>query len=538
MNTAWGANKRAMEANRFRKALQNKEFVYTLELVPGRGAGGKTIEEAMGTAEKAVKGNLIHALSITDNAGGHPALFPNVLGREICGMGMNPIIHFTCKDKNRNQMESILYALDRIGIQNLLVMTGDYPLYGFEGKAKPVYDLDSIQALRLIKTLNDGRCIDGKAPGGGTDCPPTHFLKGCAVSPFKKLEAEVLAQYFKLCKKVESGADYIMTQVGYDARKFEEVLRFMRLQGLRVPVIGNVYILNRPVARVMNRGDVPGCVVTNDLYRTIERESKAPDKGKAARLTRAAKLIAVLRGIGYQGVHLGGPGLKYEDVEWVIQKGQEYSANWRDWVRELSFPQEDGFYLFMEDSNTGLNTDVPNFQRLHPRKKWGYGGMRFLHHFMFVPGAPLYKTARRFFEKLDGTRGEIPFTELEYWIKFASSRCQRCGDCTLSELAFLCPQSQCAKFLLNGQCGGSREGWCEVYPGKKRCLYVRAYERLRAHREEDSLKDGYIRPRDWDLAGTSSWANYFLGRDHQGMKPSPPSSKVTPPPGTGKDRSS
>ena len=506
-----------METNRFRRALENKEFVYTLELVPGRGAGGKTIAEAMAAAERAVKGNLIHALSITDNAGGHPALFPNVLGREICSLGINPIIHFTCKDKNRNQMESILYALDRIGIQNLLVMTGDYPLYGFEGKAKPVYDLDCIQALHLVKTLNDGKCIDGKAPGGGTDCLPTHFLKGCAVSPFKKLEAEVLAQYFKLWKKVESGADYIITQVGYDARKFDEVLRFMRQQGIRVPIIGNVYILNRPVARVMNRGDVPGCVVTHDLYRQIEEESRAPDKGKSARLTRAAKLVAVLKGIGYQGVHIGGPNLKYEDVEWVIRKGQEFSAGWEEWAREFSYPQEGGFYLFTEDSATGLNTDVPNFRRLHPRRKWGYRCMRLLHRFMFVPGAPLYRIASWFFEKLDGTRWEIPFTELEYWIKFATSRCMRCGDCTLSEIAFLCPQSQCAKFLLNGQCGGSREGWCEVYPGKKRCIYVRAYERLRAYREEESLKDGYIPPRDWDLAGASSWANYFLGRDHQGI---------------------
>jgi methylenetetrahydrofolate reductase (NADPH) len=91
-----------METNGFRKALEAKEFVYTLELVPGRGARGKVLEETMRMAEKAIQGGKIHALSITDNAGGHPALFPNVLGREICGMGMNPIIHFTCKDKNRN----------------------------------------------------------------------------------------------------------------------------------------------------------------------------------------------------------------------------------------------------------------------------------------------------------------------------------------------------------------------------------------------------------------------------------------------------
>ena len=80
-------------------------------------------------------------------------------------------------------------------------------------------------------------------------------------------------------------------------------------------------------------------------------------------------------------------------------------------------------------------------------------------------------------------------TEIEYWIKFISSRCRRCGDCTLAELAFLCPQSQCPKFLFNGQCGGSSEGWREVFPGRKRkCIYVRAYERLKTYGEEESLQ--------------------------------------------------
>ena len=490
--------------------------------MPGRGSRGKTQEEILSLAEKAARGKLIHTVSITDNAGGHPALFPNILGREICRMGLNPLIHFTCKDKNRNQIESILYALDRLGIQNLLAMTGDYPLYGFEGKAKPVYDLDSIQLLRLIDRMNAGRCIDEKAPGGGKDCPPTRFFKGVAVSPFKKLESEVFAQYFKLLKKVGTGADFIITQVGFDARKFDELLRFLRQQSLTTPVLGNVYILTRPVARVMNRGEVPGCVVTDDLYRLIETESRSSDKGKGARLQRAAKLISVLRGLGYRGVHLGGPRLQYEDIEWVIEKSKEYFRNWEDWIREFEFPQRQGFYLFKKDPQTGLNTDERNEFQPQPPKPIAYAAMRFFHHFVFVPGAPLYKTARRFFSWIDGTKMEPPITELEYFLKFLTSRCRRCGDCTLAEVAFLCPQSQCAKFLFNGQCGGSSEGWCEVFPGKKKCIYVRAYDRLKAYREEDSLKEGYIPPRNWALDQTSSWANYFLGRDHHASNSTTP----------------
>lgn len=503
----------------FREAvLKKEEFIYTLELVPGRGARGKTQDQILGIAEKAAKAGLIHAVSITDNPGGHPALSPDVIGLEILQMGVDPIIHFTCKDKNRNQIESILYALDRIRIHNLLVMTGDFPLYGFEGKAKPVYDLDSVQCLRLTHQMNEGLSIDEKAPGGGVRLHPTQFFKGATVSPFKKLEAEVMAQYYKLHKKVRMGADFLITQVGFDSRKYDELIRYMRLGSVEVPILGNVYVLGLPAARAMNAGGIPGCVVTDELYRIVEEEAKAPDRGKSLRLTRAAKLIAVLKGMGYSGAHIGGPRLSYEDVEWVIEKSKEYQRNWPEWIREFSFPQKGGYYLFEKDPQTGLNSNVLNPQRSHPRKSLGHAIMRLFHHLAFMPEAPFYKPGRWFCKKIDGTRLEGPFTEFEYWTKFVSSRCRRCGDCTLIEVAFLCPQSQCPKFLFNGQCGGSMEGWCEVFPGKKRCIYVRAYDRLKPYGEEESLKADYIPPRNWALDQTSSWANYFLGRDHHGQK--------------------
>lgn len=508
-----------MEKNKFREVLLGKrEFVYTLELVPGRGSKGKTQDDLLKMVEKVVEAGFVHGVSITDNPGGHPALSPNVIGLEVSRLGIDPIVHFTCKDKNRNQMESTLYSLDRIGISNLLLMTGDFPLYGFEGKAKPVFDLDSVQLLHLINQMNLGLEIDGKAPGGGVRLPSTHFLKGCTVSPFKKLESEVMAQYFKLSKKVKAGADFVITQVGFDVRKFDEILRFMRQNAFQLPILGNVYILNQPVAKVMNQKKVPGCVVTDDLYKMVEEEGKAPDRGKIARLNRAAKLVAILKGMGYDGVHLGGPHLTFEDVQWVIESSKELYPKWEKYIPEFSFPQPGGFYLFERDQTTGLNTDVRSNLRSHPPKALGYALMRFFHRLAFTPEAPLYKPAHWFYRKIEGTRFDGPSTELEYWVKFISSRCRRCGDCTLLEVAFLCPQSQCPKYLFNGQCGGSVEGWCEVFPYKKRCIYVRAYDRLKPYGEEETLKEGYTPPRNWDLDQTSSWANYFLGRDHHGQK--------------------
>jgi methylenetetrahydrofolate reductase (NADPH) len=327
-----------------------------------------------------------------------------------------------------------------------------------------------------------------------------------------------MAQYFKLYKKVKSGADFVITQVGFDARKFDELLRFMRQNASQIPVLGNVYILNQPVAKVMNQKRVPGCVVTDDLYRIIEEEGKAPDGGRRARLNRAAKLAAILKGMGYDGVHLGGPDLTFEDVQWVIETSKELYLKWAEHVHEFSFPQPDGFYLFEKDQTTGLNREVRISLKNHPSKALGYSLMRLFHHLAFTSEAPFYKPARWFYQKIEGTRFDGFFTELEYWIKFISSRCRRCGDCTLLEVAFLCPQSQCPKYLFNGQCGGSVEGWCEVFLYKKRCIYVRAYERLKPYGEEETLTEGYTPPRNWDLDQTSSWANYFLGRDHHGQK--------------------
>jgi methylenetetrahydrofolate reductase (NADPH) len=98
-----------------------------------------------------------------------------------------------------------------------------------------------------------------------------------------------------------------------------------------------------------------------------------------------------------------------------------------------------------------------------------------------------------------------------------------CGDCALIDTAYICPMSQCPKGQRNGPCGGSYEGWCEVYPGEKYCIWVRAYGRLKKHNQEDNIGEYIAPPCDWELQHTSSWLNYYLGRDHTakrlGIKP-------------------
>jgi methylenetetrahydrofolate reductase (NADPH) len=262
---------------------------------------------------------------------------------------------------------------------------------------------------------------------------------------------------------------------------------------------------------------VPGCVIPETLYRQIRQEAKAEDRGKKARLLRAAKLLAILKGLGYAGAHIGGPGLSFDDLDFVLQSATDLQPTWQDCIKDISFWPGKAFWYFHKDGGSGLNTDRPNArQRGKGRPPFGYGAARFIHDLAFESDGLLYQPMKRICLALD-QRNRCGFLcRLEHVTKVAFFGCQNCGDCTLAELAYLCPQSGCAKYLLNGPCGGSRDGWCEVYPGSKRCLYVRIYERLKSRGLEDGMKKGFVPPRNWALNNTSSWANYFGGRDHTG----------------------
>jgi methylenetetrahydrofolate reductase (NADPH) len=102
---------------------------------------------------------------------------------------------------------------------------------------------------------------------------------------------------------------------------------------------------------------------------------------------------------------------------------------------------------------------------------------------------------------------------VEHASKAVMFQCKDCGDCSLPEIAFLCPESQCAKNQRNGPCGGTREGRCEV-DGYGDCIWLRAYERLKHDGKENHLLDHAPVVQNQGLRGTSAWANFWLGRDH------------------------
>ncbi len=494
------------------------EPVSTFELVPARASRGRELAQIMNFVRDAASDNLLSALSVTDNAGGHPALNPVSLSREIMDLGIEPVIHFSCKDKNRNTMESQLFELDRTGLRNLLVLSGDYPRHGFSGVAKPVFDLDSVQALKFITELGQGLQYTHRA----LCLEPLPFFTGCVVSPFKRQEPELLFQYAKLVQKIRAGASYVVSQMGFDACRQHELRQFIDEMRLDVPLLGTVLIPDVRLARILAKGIVPGCIMPVRLMQQIEDEAKEPDGGLAARLERASRQIAVLVGMGYEGVHISGPGLGYAQIAGVIERAVAILPDWQSHVKDFLYPEEWKSGLYEKDPDTGLNKICrapagPDARGKHDSSILSALAGKLehiMHNLFFTPGRAFYPYARAASRRISGSRFEPVFTYLEYLIKGLMYSCQHCGDCTLDQLEFICPQSQCAKYMLNGPCGGSSDGWCEVWPEKKKCIYVRLYEKAAMPDLEKLLERPYIPPRNWALFRSSSWLNFFLGRDH------------------------
>jgi len=498
-------------------------FVVAAELVTSRGLiTADRSRRVLETARELAADPRVDVLSITDNPGGHAMLAPDTLGTDLISRGQEVVIHLSCKDWNRNALESRGWKLGSEGFDNVLALSGDYPVTGHKGLAAPVFDIDSVGLLSLFSELNDG-IRDERKPDTRLD--RTNFFLGCVVTNHKRREREVMPQYFKLRKKVEAGARFVINQIGWDTRKDDELLRWIRREQLPVSVLANVYLMSRSGARAFHQGKIPGVIVTDELLALVERHAASPDKGRAFFLDLAAKHVAVARGLGFTGVYLGGhmPASTFGEI--LDLAGSFGSDDWRTFAPELQFPFADEFYFFERDPETRLSSDEVNAAYLESKRQRKtelrvpvkYRFSRRLHQAVFEPGAPLFPAGRAFYRAVEKTPAlQKAMHVAEQAAKVPLFGCRDCGDCSLPEIAYVCPESQCAKNQRNGPCGGTREGLCEVYDTE--CIWSQAYERLKAYGEEETMLDGPVVFKDNALARTSAWANTFLGRDHLGRE--------------------
>lgn len=204
--------------------------------------------------------------------------------------GFEPIFQLTCRDRNRLALQSDILSAAALGIENILLLTGDYTTLGDHPDAKPVFDLDSVQLLQVVHTLQQGADMRGNKLEGLAP----KFCVGAVVNPgADPLEPQII----KMEKKIEAGAEFFQTQAVYDIKTFEHFLS--KIKHLKVPVMAGIVLLKSAgMARYMNK-NVAGVSVPDTLIKEMEETKDKVVKS----IEIAARLIKELKPM-CQGIHV------------------------------------------------------------------------------------------------------------------------------------------------------------------------------------------------------------------------------------------
>lgn len=280
----------------FREALDSGKFVVTAEVGPPKGTEIKTLLHDIELLK-----DKVDALNVTDNQSAVMRINSLSVCKIILDKGGEPILQMTCRDRNRIGLQSDLLGASILGINNVLCMTGDHVLAGDHNSAKPVYDIESVQLLKAVDGLNNGRDMAGNALKGNTD-----FFQGAVVTP----EATPIEpQLVKFVKKINAGARFFQTQAIYDIEKFREFMATARKFPIKV-LAGLVILKSAGMANFLNK-NVPGIRVPEPLIEEMKAAGKEKEKALDIGINIAARHIKQLKDEKIcDGVHIMAIGME------------------------------------------------------------------------------------------------------------------------------------------------------------------------------------------------------------------------------------
>lgn len=268
-----------------KEKLKDSKFIITSEIVPPKGID---IEKLLDNAQKL--NNRVDAFNITDIQSSNMKLGSLAVSSLFKQNGFEPIYQLTCRDRNRLALQSDILSAAVLGVENILILTGDYPSVGDHPQTKPVFDLDSVQLLQALTMLQQGSDMNGNKLLGKAP----KFCVGAVVNPgAEPLEPQVL----KMEKKIVAGVDFFQTQVVFDCEKFEKFVN--RVKHLNVPIIAGILLLkSAKMAKYMNE-HVAGVEVPEYLVKEFDTDCNREEKC----VEIAVRIINKIRPM-CQGIHL------------------------------------------------------------------------------------------------------------------------------------------------------------------------------------------------------------------------------------------
>jgi 5,10-methylenetetrahydrofolate reductase len=490
------------------RALKDKsKFIIVAELTGGPDFSLAPIEKFLNDYKQAGPSSIpasfdFAAITSPQNPGGvaniEPADVLSHLQKKALLGDLDFIPHMTCKDQNANSLISSLALFKRSGIESMLVLTGDKPI-----GAKGVFELDSIGLLNLIKYTNNQQYIKAKPEELETTF---QYCPGAAVSQFKYTEASQMQQYFKMSKKVRSGARFFITQLGWDWKKSEELFRYVKEEAYDVPIIGNVYLLSTLTSapRLMHDIKLTGCYVSDELL------AKVTSVKVADHIERAAQQVAMYKSLGAAGVDIGGL-TDFAIFSKILTRAAEIGDNWQQFKSNLCWPSKNPFYLY---DDTGKRRPLSAYT-----KKFKQKFFNFSHRAVMNPEYSGFHAFKKVSSALGLSKEKGAMYKLfnasEKAFKYMLFDCQECGDCYLPENFGLCTIGGCEKGLANPPCGDvTIDGFCGNNLDKE-CIGEQIYKAASSEKGGLAKLQATInKPRNPALHNTASMLNYIFGRDH------------------------
>lgn len=291
------------ERSRLGSKLASGKFVTMVEIVPPKGTDiRKEIE-----GSRFLKSVGVDGINIPDSPRASARMSNQALSlliqREV---GIETILHYTCRDRNVLCIQSDLLGAAATGIRNLICITGDPPKMGSYPDATAVFDVDAIGLVNIVHNLNRGLDIGGNAIGAGTA-----FVIGVGANPgVSNLDEEVRRFEYK----VEAGAEYAVTQPVFDLSLLEAFLR--RIEHCRIPVVAGIWPLVSARNAEFMKNELRVSVPESILLRMSGASS--PETARAEGVAIAREMLIAVRDM-VQGAQISAPQGKYSSAVDVLE---------------------------------------------------------------------------------------------------------------------------------------------------------------------------------------------------------------------------
>jgi len=276
------------------RVVEAGHFAVTAELSPPQNADPEVVRRKAGI----LKG-YIDAFDVPDGQSAVVAMASwaaCIVGKQE---GLDPIVHMTCRDRNRIALQMDILGIAALGVNNILCLSGDPVSFGNNPEAKSVLDIDSVRLITILRDLRDEKRFQNGEPIPG---PEPRLFVGAVANPFLDPDNQVI----RLAKKVEAGAEFIQTQAIYDIEKFEKWMEMVRDKGLhqKVSILAGITPLKSSGAARYMKAKIPGIDIPDEV---IERLRSVGTKEQVSRegLKIAVETISRVKEIeGIAGVHI------------------------------------------------------------------------------------------------------------------------------------------------------------------------------------------------------------------------------------------